>query len=121
MYGASNRTRTYDTAVNSRMLYRLSYGGMYWWTMLESNQLPRVYLSTAFRNANCPYIYLKLVGMVGVEPTMFHTSRIYSPLQSPLCTHPHIGRSTRFRTLTNSFGDCHATITSCPCLINLHI
>ena len=26
--GAPNRTRTYDTAVNSRMLYRLSYRGI---------------------------------------------------------------------------------------------
>ena len=28
LYGAPNRTRTYDTAVNSRMLYRLSYRGI---------------------------------------------------------------------------------------------
>ena len=27
-FGALNRTRTYDTAVNSRMLYRLSYKGL---------------------------------------------------------------------------------------------
>ena len=27
-FGAPNRTRTYDTAVNSRMLYRLSYRGI---------------------------------------------------------------------------------------------
>ena len=25
IFGASSRTRTYDTAVNSRVLYRLSY------------------------------------------------------------------------------------------------
>ena len=26
-----------------------------------------------------------MVGQVGVEPTMYPTSRVYSPLQSPLC------------------------------------
>ena len=26
-----------------------------------------------------------VVGQVGVEPTMYPTSRVYSPLQSPLC------------------------------------
>ena len=28
-FGAPNRTRTCDTAVNSRVLYRLSYGGIF--------------------------------------------------------------------------------------------
>ena len=31
-----------------------------------------------------------LVGRVGVEPTVYPTSRVYSPLQSPLCTSTHI-------------------------------
>ena len=31
-----------------------------------------------------------LVRRVGVEPTMFLMSRVYSPLQSPLCTPTHI-------------------------------
>ena len=31
-----------------------------------------------------------LVGQVGLEPTLYPTSRIYSPLQSPLCTLTHM-------------------------------
>lgn len=31
-----------------------------------------------------------LVGRVGVEPTVYPTSRVYSPLQSPLCVSAQI-------------------------------
>ena len=31
-----------------------------------------------------------MVGKVGLEPTVYLTSRIYSPLQSPLCLLAHI-------------------------------
>lgn len=39
-----------------------------------------------------------MVGQVGLEPTMFQTSRIYSPLQSPLCILTHIGGTGWNRT-----------------------
>ena len=34
----------------------------------------------------CRYV----VGQVGVEPTVFLVSRVYSPLQSPLCILTHV-------------------------------
>ena len=34
-----------------------------------------------------------MVGQVGLEPTMFQKSRIYSPLQSPLCILTHMAEA----------------------------
>ena len=39
-----------------------------------------------------------MVGKVGLEPTVYLTSRIYSPLQSPLCILAHISPVTQIRS-----------------------
>ena len=44
--GSSDRTRTCDLTINSRVLYQLSYRGIHlpvkWWAVLDSNQRPPV-------------------------------------------------------------------------------
>ena len=47
-----------------------------------------------------------MVGQVGVEPTMFHMSRIYSPLQSPTMLTDPCGGERRTRTQC-CFGSTH--------------
>ena len=48
------------------------------------------------------------MGQVGLEPTVFQKSRIYSPLQSPLCILTHMVWMERFELPTNCFVDSYS-------------
>lgn len=56
-------------------------------------------------------IWVKMVGRAGFEPAMYLTSRIYSPLASPICISTrNYGTDNRNRTYANGFGDHCSTI-----------
>ena len=53
-----------------------------------------------------------MVGQVGLEPTVFQKSRIYSPLQSPLCILTHMVWMERFELPTNCFVGSYSVLLS---------
>ena len=54
--GAENRNRTRNLLITSQLLYQLSYFGIKWWAMRDSNSRPPACKADALTNwANRPY------------------------------------------------------------------
>ena len=70
--GTHGRTRTCDKLVNSQLLYRLSYMGVFvffrqWYSGVESNHRPAAYKASALTSELPERIFI-MVGSPGVEP-----------------------------------------------------